>query len=69
MDAIALLVRDHKEVEQLFRQFEKLTERAQKSKQKIVAKIIRELAVHAAIGRCCSIPRCGPRRSRPTPAR
>ena len=49
MDAIALLVRDHKEVEQLFRQFEKLTERAQKSKQKIVAKIIRELAVHAAI--------------------
>ena len=49
MDAIALLVRDHKEVEQLFRQFEKLTDRAQKSKQKIVAKIIRELAVHAAI--------------------
>lgn len=49
MDAIALLVRDHKEVEQLFRQFEKLTERAQKSKQKIVAKIIRELAVHSAI--------------------
>jgi hemerythrin superfamily protein len=49
MDAIALLQRDHKEVEQLFRQFEKLTERAQKSKQKIVVRIIRELAVHAAI--------------------
>ncbi len=49
MDAIALLVRDHREVERLFKQFEKLTERAQKSKQKIVTKIIRELAVHSAV--------------------
>src|SRR3954469_5092573 len=49
MDAIAILVRDHQELEQLFKQFEKLTDRAQKAKQKIVTKIIRELAVHSAI--------------------
>ena len=49
MDAIALLMRDHREVEQLFKQFEKLTGRAQKSKQKIVMKMIRELAVHSAV--------------------
>jgi len=49
MDAIALLTRDHREVEQLFKQFEKLTERATKSKEKIVQKLIRELAIHSAI--------------------
>src|SRR5437868_3629836 len=49
MDAIALLLHDHEEVEQLFRQFEKLTERAHKSKEKIALKIIRELAIHSAI--------------------
>lgn len=49
MDAIALLQHDHDEVEQLFRRFEKLTERAHKSKQKIVTSFIRELAIHAAI--------------------
>lgn len=49
MDAIALLTRDHREVETLFKQFEKLTDRAQKSKKKIVQKIIRELAIHSAI--------------------
>ena len=49
MDAIALLTRDHREVEMLFKQFEKLTERAQKSKKKLVTKIIRELAIHSAI--------------------
>ena len=49
MDAIALLQHDHQEVERLFRQFEKLTERAHKSKQRIVARVIGELAIHAAI--------------------
>jgi hemerythrin superfamily protein len=49
MDATALLQRDHEAVEQLFRQFEKLTERAHKSKERIVLKIIRELAVHSAV--------------------
>jgi len=49
MDAIAILDRDHREVERLFRQFEKLTGRAQKSKQKIVMQVVRELAIHAAV--------------------
>jgi len=49
MDAIGILERDHREVEGLFKQFEKLTERAHKSKQKIVMNVIRELAVHAAV--------------------
>ena len=49
MDAIALLTRDHREVEQLFKQFEKLTERAQKSMKKIVTKMIRDLAIHSAV--------------------
>jgi hemerythrin superfamily protein len=49
LDAITLLVRDHKEVEALFKQFEKLTGRAQKSKEKLVQKMIRALAIHAAI--------------------
>ena len=49
MDAIALLQRDHNEVEQLFKEFEKLTERAHKSKEKIVNKVIRELAIHSAV--------------------
>lgn len=49
MDAIALLTRDHEEVDRLFKQFEKLTDRAQKSKQKLVMKMTRELAIHAAI--------------------
>jgi hemerythrin-like domain-containing protein len=49
MDAIALLQHDHGELEQLFRQFEKLTDRAHKSKEKIVRKVIRELAIHSAI--------------------
>src|SRR5438128_11601108 len=49
MDAIALLQRDHKEVEQLFKEFEKLTERSHKSKEKIVNKVTRELAIHSAV--------------------
>ena len=49
MDAIALLQRDHKEVEQLFKEFEKLTERAHKSKEKLVLRMIRELVIHSAI--------------------
>jgi hemerythrin superfamily protein len=49
LDAIALLDRDHRNVEALFKKFEKLTERAGKSKEKIVRQIIRELAIHSAI--------------------
>src|SRR4051812_20626149 len=49
MDATALLKADHREVEMLFKQFEKLGDRALKQKEKLVQKMIRELAVHAAI--------------------
>jgi hemerythrin superfamily protein len=49
MDAIALLTADHEEVDQLFKQFEKSGERALKQKEKLVEKMIRALAVHAAI--------------------
>jgi hemerythrin superfamily protein len=49
MDAIMLLKNDHKTVEDLFKRFEKLGPRAVKSKEDIVARIIRELSVHAAI--------------------
>ena len=49
MDAITLLKQDHKTVEGLFKQYEALGDRALKQKQKVVQKIIRELAIHAAI--------------------
>ena len=49
MNAIELLTRDHREVEALFKQFEKLTDRAMKSKKNIVMKIVRELAIHSAV--------------------
>jgi hemerythrin superfamily protein len=48
-DAIALLKNDHREVEQLFKKFESLGETAHKSRESTVAKIIEELAKHAAI--------------------
>jgi len=49
MDAIRLLEADHKTVEGLFKRFEKLGPRAKKGKQDVVERIIKELAVHAAI--------------------
>lgn len=48
-DAIVLLRNDHKDVERLFKQYEKLGERAFTTKRKIVDQIIEKLAVHAAI--------------------
>jgi len=48
-DAIVLLKNDHKEVEKLFKQFEKLGPNAHKTKRKIVDDIIVALAQHAAI--------------------
>ena len=48
-DAIVLLKQDHKEVEKLFKQFEKLGEGATKQRRKVVDQIIRELSIHAAI--------------------
>ncbi|MGH9039474.1 MAG: hemerythrin domain-containing protein [Acidimicrobiia bacterium] len=49
MDAIALLKKDHRTVEGLFKRFEKLGPRAIKGKQDTVERIIKELSVHAAI--------------------
>ena len=48
-DAIVLLKNDHKEVERLFKQFEKLGDKAHKQRRDIVDQIIEKLSVHAAI--------------------
>ena len=48
-DAIVLLKNDHKTVEKLFKQFEKLGDGAQKTKRQVVDQIIAELSTHAAI--------------------
>jgi hemerythrin superfamily protein len=48
-DAIVLLKADHKEVRQLFRQFEAAGERATKAKADLVAKMIELLTVHTYI--------------------
>lgn len=49
MDAITLLKQDHRKVEELFKQFEELGDRAHKSRAKIVQQIILELTVHTRI--------------------
>ena len=48
-DAIVLLKNDHKEVEKLFKQFEKLGAGAGTSKRKLVDQIIEALSKHASI--------------------
>ena len=48
-DAVALIKADHRTVEQLFREFEEAGDRAYKTRQQLVAEIIRELEVHATI--------------------
>ena len=47
--AVALLVEDHREVEALFTKFEGLGERAHKSRETVVAKMIAALSMHASI--------------------
>ncbi len=49
MDAITLLKNDHKTVERLFKRFEKATKSGGEDRKEIVAEIIKELSVHAAI--------------------
>ena len=56
MDAIALLKNDHREVEQLFEQFEKAT--GDGRKEKIAQKICLELSVHAMIEEEIFYPAC-----------
>jgi hemerythrin superfamily protein len=48
-DAIVLLKNDHKDLEKLFKQFEKLGDGAKATKRKLVDQIIEELSIHAAI--------------------
>ena len=48
-DALTLLKKDHDEVEQLFKSFEKLGEGAAKRRRQIVDKVIEALSGHAAI--------------------
>ncbi len=49
MDAIAMLRADHREVERLFKQFEKAGPNAHATRRQIVDKIIEELSRHAVI--------------------
>ncbi len=49
MDAIALLKSDHRTVEDLFKKFEKAGEGAQRTKAKLVERMVHELSVHAAV--------------------
>lgn len=49
MNALTLLRRDHAEVERLFKQFEKAGPRAYKTREGLVAEMIKELSIHAAI--------------------
>jgi hemerythrin-like domain-containing protein len=48
-DAIALLTADHREVSEMFKQFEELGDRAKVGKQKLVEKICNSLIAHAQI--------------------
>jgi len=48
-DAIALLKQDHREVEQLFKRFEKAGKNAHRTKGQLVASMIEALSRHAAI--------------------
>ncbi|MFN2463583.1 MAG: hemerythrin domain-containing protein [Candidatus Dormibacteria bacterium] len=49
MNAITVLKNDHKRVEKLFKQFEKLGDGDGKAKQAVVREIITELSQHASI--------------------
>ncbi|GAB3458564.1 hemerythrin domain-containing protein [Massilia terrae] len=48
-DAIAMLTADHREVKDLFEQYEKLTDRAKVSKKKLADQICDALILHASI--------------------
>ncbi|HVL33459.1 MAG TPA: hemerythrin domain-containing protein [Actinomycetota bacterium] len=49
MDAVALLKQDHRTVEALFKQYKNLTPTANKSRARLIDKIVKELSVHAAV--------------------
>jgi hemerythrin superfamily protein len=49
MDATKLLEQDHKEVEALFKEFERAGDQAYKAKQDLTDKIVQELTIHTQI--------------------
>lgn len=49
MNAIELLIDDHRRVEKLFKRYEKLGDRATATKAKLVEEMITELSIHAGI--------------------
>ncbi len=48
-DVIALIKADHATVNQLFRRYKSLGERAEKSRRQVAERVIKELSVHAAV--------------------
>ena len=49
MNAIELLEQQHREVEELFEEYEKASEGAQKTRERLCREISDQLAVHAEI--------------------
>jgi hemerythrin-like domain-containing protein len=47
MNAVQVLLKDHKEIRELFGQFEEAGERAYKTKQALAEKVIEELTAHS----------------------
>lgn len=56
-DAISVLTDDHRTVEELFKRFEKTTDRAIKTRTELVDRMLRELSIHAAIEEQLFYPR------------
>jgi len=56
MNAIHLLKKDHATVNELFKQFEKVGDRAYQKKQAVFEKIYHELATHAEVEEKCFYP-------------
>lgn len=57
MNAIELLIGDHRRVEKLFKRYEKLGERATATKARLVEEMVTELSVHAGIEETVYYPR------------
>jgi hemerythrin superfamily protein len=55
-DAIVLLKQDHKEIRKLFREFEQAGEKAEKTKGKLVDRILELLTVHTYLENECMYP-------------
>ncbi len=49
MDAIKLLIQDHRRVERLFKEYERAGDRAHTTKARIARTVVRELSIHASI--------------------